>query len=156
MGQPRPLFHLFLVFSSKQYNFYNKSMRKNVMSIRCRDLNPRPLERESPRITTRPGLLPILSYTSPPTLSSFTKDDSHELRLYTVQESFLILTYFLNIPASLGLFWSHRNSITNYNGINRKSIGVVHGIWTRGCGRRTHWVLVASNEVFYESQYYSY
>ena len=26
MGQPRPLFCLFLVFSSKQYNFYNKSM----------------------------------------------------------------------------------------------------------------------------------
>ena len=26
VGQPWPLFHLFLVFSSKQYNFYNKSM----------------------------------------------------------------------------------------------------------------------------------
>ena len=31
VGQPWPLFHLFLVFSSKQYNFYNKSMWK--MSI---------------------------------------------------------------------------------------------------------------------------
>ena len=28
MGQPRPLFHLFLLFSNKQYNFYNKSMWK--------------------------------------------------------------------------------------------------------------------------------
>ena len=26
MGQPRPLFCLFLAFSNKQYNFYNKSM----------------------------------------------------------------------------------------------------------------------------------
>ena len=25
-GHPRPLFRLFSVFSSKQYNFYNKSM----------------------------------------------------------------------------------------------------------------------------------
>ena len=31
MGQPWPLFHLFSVFSNKQYNFYNKSMWK--MSI---------------------------------------------------------------------------------------------------------------------------
>ena len=27
-------------------------------SIRCQDLNPQPLERESPPITTRPGLTP--------------------------------------------------------------------------------------------------
>ena len=55
MGQTRPLFRLFLVFSNKQYNFYNKSMLKMSCpsSIRCRDLNPRPLERESPRIATR-------------------------------------------------------------------------------------------------------
>ena len=34
LGQPRPLFHLFLVFSNKHhYNFYNRSMWKNVMSI---------------------------------------------------------------------------------------------------------------------------
>ena len=33
MGQHWPLFHLFSVFSNKQYNFYNKSMWKNVMSI---------------------------------------------------------------------------------------------------------------------------
>ena len=30
MGHPWPLFHLFSVFSNKQYKFYNKSMRKNV------------------------------------------------------------------------------------------------------------------------------
>ena len=33
MGQPKPLFHLFSIFSSIQYNFYSKSMWKNVMSI---------------------------------------------------------------------------------------------------------------------------
>ena len=26
MGQPRPLFRLFLVFSNKHYNFYNNNM----------------------------------------------------------------------------------------------------------------------------------
>ena len=30
MGQPRPLFCLFSVFSIKQYNFYNRSIWKNV------------------------------------------------------------------------------------------------------------------------------
>ena len=33
MGLPRPIFRLFSVFSNKQYNFYNKLMWKNVMSI---------------------------------------------------------------------------------------------------------------------------
>ena len=33
MGQTRPLFHLFSVFSNKQNNFFNKSMCKNFMSI---------------------------------------------------------------------------------------------------------------------------
>ena len=36
MGLPRPLFHLFLFFSDKQYNSYNKSMWHNVMSIQYR------------------------------------------------------------------------------------------------------------------------
>ena len=58
--QPRPLFRLFLVFSDKQYIFYNKSMWKNVMSIQYTvpAFNPRPLKHESPPITTRPGLPP--------------------------------------------------------------------------------------------------
>ena len=56
MGQPRPLFRLFSVFSNKHYKFYNKYMWKNVHP--CRDSNPRPSERESLPITTRPGLPP--------------------------------------------------------------------------------------------------
>ena len=49
MGQPRPLFQLFLVFSNKhRYNFYNKWMWKNVMSIQ--DSNPQPSEHEPPPI----------------------------------------------------------------------------------------------------------
>ena len=52
MGKPLPLFHLFLVFSNKQY----KSMEKCPSSIRRRDLNPRPLEHERSPITTRPVL----------------------------------------------------------------------------------------------------
>ena len=33
MGQPQPLFRLFLIFSNKQYNFYNKYMWKNVHAV---------------------------------------------------------------------------------------------------------------------------
>ena len=33
MGQPRPLFRLFSVFSNKHYNFYNKYMWKNVHPV---------------------------------------------------------------------------------------------------------------------------
>ena len=41
------------------YNYYNKYMLKKCPSSkRCRDSNPRPLERESLPITTRPGLPP--------------------------------------------------------------------------------------------------
>ena len=48
-------FRLFSVFSIKyHYNFYNKY----PSSIRCLDSNPRPSERESLPITTRPGLPP--------------------------------------------------------------------------------------------------
>ena len=45
-----------LCVSNKQYNFYNNWMWKMSCpsSIRRRDLNPRPLERESTPITTRP------------------------------------------------------------------------------------------------------
>ena len=32
MGQHLPLFRLFSVFSNKRYNFYNKSMWKNVQT----------------------------------------------------------------------------------------------------------------------------
>ena len=54
MGQTRSLFLLFLVFSKKQYNFYNNSMCPS--SIWHRDSNPQPFEHESSPITTRPGL----------------------------------------------------------------------------------------------------
>ena len=48
---------LFLVFSNKHYKFLQQiDVKKCPSSIRCQDLNPRPLERESLPITTRPGL----------------------------------------------------------------------------------------------------
>ena len=62
MGQPRPLFRLFSVFSNKQYNFYNKSMwkmSKFPSSIWATDSNPQPFVNESSPITTRPGLPPL-------------------------------------------------------------------------------------------------
>ena len=56
MGQPRPLFHLFLVFSLQfLQQIY---VKKCPSSTRCRDSNPRPLDREPLPITTRPGLPP--------------------------------------------------------------------------------------------------
>ena len=59
MGKPWPLFHLFSVFSNKHYKFFTTNIcEKCPSSIWCRDSNPRPLESESPPITTRPGLPP--------------------------------------------------------------------------------------------------
>ena len=59
---PTPVsFCLLSVFSNKQYNFTTnqcEKMSKFTSSIRRRDSNPQPLERESPLITTRPGLPP--------------------------------------------------------------------------------------------------
>ena len=52
MGQPRPLFHLFLSF---QIN-----VKKCPSSIRRRDSNSHPSDYESPPLTTRPGLPPLL------------------------------------------------------------------------------------------------
>ena len=46
-------FVYFRSFSNKHYNFYNKSM-SSPSSIRRQDSNPRPLELESPPITTSP------------------------------------------------------------------------------------------------------
>ena len=70
---PRPLFNLFSVFLNKQYNFYYKSMWKNVMSIQYPVLNsnPRPLEYESPPITTRPGPHPKWSISLPSLVASW-------------------------------------------------------------------------------------
>ena len=60
MGQPRPLFNLFLCFQTHITNFKtNRYVIKCPSSIRCRDLNSQPLEHESCPITTRPGLLSI-------------------------------------------------------------------------------------------------
>ena len=63
MGQPWPLFRLFSVFSNKHYKFLQQICEKCPSSIWCRDSNPRPLARESPPITTRPGLPPIFLLT---------------------------------------------------------------------------------------------
>ena len=52
-------FSFIFVFSNTHYKFYNnRYVKKCPSSIRCRDLKSRPLEYESPPITTRPGLQP--------------------------------------------------------------------------------------------------
>ena len=60
MGQPRPLFRLFSVFSNKHYIFTTNICEKCPSSIWCRDSNPRPFVHEPP-ITIGPGLLPNLT-----------------------------------------------------------------------------------------------
>ena len=64
MGQPRPLFNLFLSFQTHITNFAtNRYVKKYPSSIHCWDSNAQPLEHESTPITTRPGLPPIQTLT---------------------------------------------------------------------------------------------
>ena len=62
MGQPRPLFRLFSVFFKQTLlQFLQQiNVKKCPSSLRRRDSNPRPLDREPPPITTRPGLPPLI------------------------------------------------------------------------------------------------
>ena len=55
MGQPQPLFRLFSNLFKQALHFLQQIYVKKW----CRDSNPRPLERESLPITTRPGLPPL-------------------------------------------------------------------------------------------------
>ena len=74
MGQPRPLFCLFSVFFKQTLQFLQQiNVKKCPSSIRRRDSNPRPLDREPPPITTRPGLPPKKVFF---TLQIFTRADS--------------------------------------------------------------------------------
>ena len=57
MGQPRPLFHLFLSFQTHITIFTtNRYVKKCPSNIWCQDSNSWPLAHESPPITTGPGL----------------------------------------------------------------------------------------------------
>ena len=56
MGQPRPLFRLFSVFSVKHYNFTTNQCEKCLSSIRRCNSNSQTYDYESPPLTTRPGL----------------------------------------------------------------------------------------------------
>ena len=63
LNEPSPAsFSFIFVFSNKHNNFYNKWMWNNIhpVGILCWDSNLRPLEHESPPITTRPGLPPLV------------------------------------------------------------------------------------------------
>ena len=64
MAQPRPLFFMYATFQTHITNFTtNRYVEKCPSSIWCWDLNSRPLKHESPPITTRPGLLPLIHLT---------------------------------------------------------------------------------------------
>ena len=55
---PTSFSFIFSLFKQTLQIFTTNICEKSPSSIRCRDLNPQPLERESPPITTRPGLPP--------------------------------------------------------------------------------------------------
>ena len=50
---------LFLSFKTNITFFQQNTYVKFLISVWCQDLNPQPLVRESPPITTTPGLLPV-------------------------------------------------------------------------------------------------
>ena len=65
MGQPWPLFLSYLrSFQSNDTIFTANQCEKMSCpsSIQLEDLNPLPLEHESPPITTRPGTRPVAPY----------------------------------------------------------------------------------------------
>ena len=72
MGQPWPLLSfIFGLFKRTSLQVLQKIyVKKCPSSIQCRDSNPQPSERESPPITTRPGL-PFGYCTIPKTVAEF-------------------------------------------------------------------------------------
>ena len=56
IGHPQPLFIYFRLFKQTLQFLQPINVKKYPSSIRCWDLNPQPLEHESPPINTRPGL----------------------------------------------------------------------------------------------------
>ena len=56
MGHHWPLFPSFSSFQTNITIFIANKCEKCASSIQCWDSNPRPLERESSSVTTRPGL----------------------------------------------------------------------------------------------------
>ena len=61
MGHARPLFRLFLSFQTNNIIITANKCEICPSSIRRWDLNPQPLEHESPPLTIRPGLPPIFA-----------------------------------------------------------------------------------------------
>ena len=60
MGHPRPLYHLFSSFQTNFTIFTTNKCEKCPSSKWCWDLNPQPLDHESPPITTLPGFPPFV------------------------------------------------------------------------------------------------
>ena len=102
MGQPRPLYNLFSVFSKKNNTIFTKNQCKKMscpFSIRRRDLNPQPLKHELSPITTRPGLPPLNIHVCQMSFKSFSVGQSTIGTLLwptwqTAKEVFKGLTHF--------------------------------------------------------------
>ena len=60
MGQPRPLFCLFLSFQTNNTILTTNKCKKCPSSIQRQDSNSQPSDYKSPPLTTRPGLPPLL------------------------------------------------------------------------------------------------
>ena len=54
------LFFIFVFKTNKHYHYYNKTMLKMSLQYTAQGFEPTTFRHESPPITTRPGLPPIL------------------------------------------------------------------------------------------------
>ena len=114
MGQPRPLFRLFLVFSNKHSKFLQQICEKISIQYMVPGLEPTTLERESPPITTRPGLppnsMPILLY--PPCKTMWPDDEikSCTISPNCLKSSHIIFTWkfhYFKWPKKLSGYLGH-------------------------------------------------
>ena len=131
MGQPRPLYNLFSVFSKKNNTIFTKNQCKKMscpFSIRRRDLNPQPLKHELSPITTRPGLPPLNILVCQMSFKSFSVGQSTIGTLLwptwqTAKEVFKGLTHFR--------IWSFQDQ--GENETERKKWGAAIAQWICLC-----------------------
>ena len=94
MGQPASFSFIFRLFQTNINTILQQiNVKKCPPSIRPRDSNPRPLERESPPITTGPGLPPISSFWY---LAKFTFNVGFEIDFEKTEQPHLTTSVSLN------------------------------------------------------------
>ena len=70
-GHPRLFFVYFCLFKQVLQSLQQIKVKKCPSSMRCWNSNPQPTEHESPPITTRPGLQPVIDVSCIETFTMF-------------------------------------------------------------------------------------